>query len=227
MTLVDRIAMLVASDLYVVITEDFCAGRSPVEVLSEALRAGVSMVQLREKDLTDREFYRRALEFRERCSAKNALLILNDRIDIALASGADGVHLGQDDLPIQAARSLAPHLIIGASSHSLREAVSAQKAGASYVNIGPIFATQTKAHAGGALGPEVIEAIAPHLEVPWTVMGGIKVSNVDLVVERGAKHVAVVTSVTAADDVAAACAALRKKILDRPTSGGELLTSGL
>lgn len=212
MTLADRMAIFAASDLYVVITEDFCAGRSPVKVLSEALQAGVRVVQLREKHLTDKEFYSRALQFRELCSAKNALLVLNDRIDIALATDADGVHLGQDDLPIQAARSLAPELIIGGSSHSLREAVSAQEAGASYVNIGPIFATQTKAHTGIALGPGAIKAITPHLVVPWTVMGGIKASNVDLVLERGAKHVAVVTAVTAADDVALACAELREKI---------------
>lgn len=215
MTLKDRMALFAAGDLYVVISEDFCAGRSPIKVLSQVLRAGVSLVQLREKFSTDEELYWRALQFRELCSAMNALFILNDRIDIALATGADGVHLGQDDLPVETVRSLAPELIIGASSHSLQEAVSAQEAGASYVNIGPIFATQTKAHSGGALGPEAIEAITPHLVVPWTVMGGIKASNVDQVLERGAKQVAVVTAVTAADDVSAACAVLREKILDR------------
>jgi thiamine-phosphate pyrophosphorylase len=215
MKLEQRIGAFAASDLYVVITEAFCGKRSPIEVLARTLDAGVRLVQLREKHLSDRDLYQRALKFRELTAEKNALLILDDRVDIALGTGADGVHLGQEDFPIDAARRLAPELIIGCSTHSLQEAVSAQKAGASYVNIGPIFSTQTKAHANGALGPEAIEAIAPHLEIPWSVMGGIKPSNIDLVLERGARLVAVVTAVTAADDVGAACAVLRKKITDR------------
>ena len=116
------------------------------------------------------------------------MLIVDDRIDIALAAGADGVHLGRDDLPIERARSLAPELIIGGSTHSLDEALSAQAAGASYVNVGPIFATQTKATSTGALGPGVIDVIAPHLTIPWTVMGGIKTNNVELVLAGGAKR---------------------------------------
>jgi thiamine-phosphate pyrophosphorylase len=216
MTLQERMAALGAADLYVVITEEFCAGRSPVEVLARALDAGVRLVQLREKHLIDKDLYRRALKFRELTAEKNALLILDDRIDIALAAGADGVHLGQDDFPVEASRKLAPQLIIGCSTHSVEEAVSAQNAGANYVNIGPIFSTQTKSHANGALGPAGISTIAPHVAIPWSVMGGIKASNIDLVLERGAKLVAVVTAVTAADDVGAACAVLRKKITDRP-----------
>ncbi len=106
---------------------------------------------------------------------------------------------------------MAPELLVGCSAHWLDEAVSAQNAGASDLNIGPIFSTQTKSHASGALGSDAIEAIAPHLAIPWTVMGGIKRSNIDLVLERGAKLVAVVTAVTAADDVKAACVAIRER----------------
>ena len=201
------------SDLYVVITEQFCAGRSPLDVLDAVLDAGVSLIQFREKDLDDADLYRRCIEFRERTRTAGALLIVDDRLDIALAVGADGVHLGQTDLPIDAAGRIAPDLIIGASSHSLAEAVAAQNAGASYVNIGPIFPTQTKAVATGAVGPEMIDAIAPHLTIPFTCMGGIKLDNIDQVLERGACHVAVVTAVTAALDVRAAAAALRQAIL--------------
>jgi thiamine-phosphate pyrophosphorylase len=213
MKLTQRMALFADTDLYVVITEEFCAGRPSLDVLSRALEAGVRLVQLREKTMADKALFQMALKFQELCSANNALLIIDDRVDIALASGADGVHLGQDDLPIEAARNLAPELIIGGSTHSLEEAAEAQTAGASYVNIGPIFATQTKATSVGALGPQIIDVIAPHLTIPWTVMGGIKASNIDLVLERGAKRAAVVTAVTAADDVCAACAALREKIL--------------
>jgi thiamine-phosphate pyrophosphorylase len=209
MTLKERMALFESADLYVVITQAFCAGRPAVEILVSVLEAGVRMVQLREKDMNDRALYDLSLRFRELTNRHNALLLINDRIDIALATGADGVHLGQEDFPVDAARSLAPEMIIGCSTHSVSEAVSAQGAGASYVNIGPIFSTQTKSGTVPALGPGVIDAVKPHLAIPWTVMGGIKVSNIAQVVKRGARRVAVVTAVTAADDVSAACVALR------------------
>ncbi|MDI6852622.1 MAG: thiamine phosphate synthase [Deltaproteobacteria bacterium] len=208
MTLAERLALFDRADLYVVITEKLCAGRSGLDILEKVLAAGVRLVQLREKDMGGRELYERALAFRQKTEAAGALLIINDRLDIALAAAADGVHLGQDDLPVAAARRLAPDLIIGASTHSLEEALAAQDAGAGYVNIGPVFATLTKEGAV-PLGPEVIEHIAPHLKIPWTTMGGIKASNIGQVVCRGARHPAVITAVTAAPDPAAAARELR------------------
>jgi thiamine-phosphate pyrophosphorylase len=154
MTHAERLAAFAATDLYVVITEAFCAGRTALEVLDRALAAGVRLVQMREKDWDGRRLYLQAVEFRRLTAAAGALFIVNDRVDVALAAGADGVHLGQEDLPVGAVRQIAPHLIIGASTHSLDEALAAQDAGASYVNIGPIFATQTKATPHGPLGPE-------------------------------------------------------------------------
>ena len=211
MTHAERLRVFHQADLYVVITEALCAGRSAVEILDMTLAAGVRLVQLREKDLNGRALFELALEFRRRTEAAGALLIINDRLDIALAAGADGVHLGQDDLPVSAARSLGSELIIGASTHSLEEALAAQDAGASYVNIGPIFATLTKEGAT-PLGPEMIDRIAPKLRLPWTTMGGIKKTNIDQVVSRGAKHPAVITAVTAAPDPTAAARELRQKI---------------
>jgi thiamine-phosphate pyrophosphorylase len=213
MDLAARMMQFRETDLYVVITESFCAGRSSLDVLDAGLDAGVRLVQFREKDLDGGELYRRCLAFRERTRAADALLIVDDRVDIALAVDADGVHLGQSDLPIPVARRLAPELILGASSHNLAEAIAAQEAGASYVNIGPIFATQTKSVPTGAVGPGMIETIAPHLKIPFTCMGGIKVANIHEVVQRGARHIAVVTAVTAAEDVHAAASALRNAIV--------------
>jgi len=207
-----RLAAFDKADLYVAITEAFCAGRTALEVLDETLAAGVRIVQLREKDLDGRRLYELARAFRRRTAAAGALLIVNDRVDIALAAGADGVHLGQDDLPVAVARRLAPELIIGASTHSLEEALAAQDAAASYVNLGPIFATATKP-AATPLGVEAIEFIAPRLRIPWTTMGGINASNIIQVVSRGARHPAVMSAVTAAADVTAAARALREAIL--------------
>lgn len=212
MHLARRLAAFQQADLYVVITEAFCAGRTSLEVLDQVLAAGVSIVQLREKDLEDRGLYELALAYRRRTAAAGALLIIDDRLDIALAAGADGVHLGQTDLPVAAARRLAPDLLIGASTHSLKEALTAQEAGASYVNIGPIFPTATKPDAV-FLGVEAIPRIVPHLRIPWTTMGGINQGNIAQVVAQGARHPAVMSAVTAAADVTAAARALREAII--------------
>ena len=207
-----RIARFREADLYVVITEQFCAGRSALEVLESVLDAGVRLVQFREKDTDDAEMYRRCAAFRERTRAAGTLLIVDDRVDLALAVDADGVHLGQTDLPTTVARHIAPDLIIGASTHDLDEALDAQQAGADYINIGPIFSTQTKSGPAGAVGPGMIEIIAPHLRAPFTCMGGIKIENIHQVLSRGARHIAVVTAVTAAPDVRAAALELRDAI---------------
>jgi len=212
MDLARRLTAFAQADLYVVITEAFCAGRKSLEVLDKVLAAGVRIVQLREKDMAGRPLYELAVEFRRRTQAAGALLIVDDRTDIALAAGADGVHLGQTDLPVAAAQEIAPELIIGASSHSLAEAVAAANAGAGYVNIGPIFPTPTKP-AAVPLGVEALKRIAPHLKIPWSTMGGINQGNIGQVVAQGARHPAVMSAVTAAKDVTAAAAALRKVII--------------
>ena len=200
------------SDLYVVITESFCAGRSAMEILAQCMTAGVKLVQLREKNLNDRELLALARAYRDATREAGALFIMNDRLDIALAAQADGIHLGQNDMPIADARRIAPYLIIGASSHSLEEALGTQEAGADYVNIGPIFATQTKDVKTGTVGPELISEITPQLHIPFTCMGGIKSENMNVVLEQGAQILAVVTAVTAAADPRAAATALQQQI---------------
>lgn len=212
MDLGSRMALFDQAGLYVVITEEYCGGRSGLSVLDAVLEAGVKVVQFREKGPDGGDLYRRCVAFRERTRAAGALLIVDDRLDIAMAADADGVHLGQNDLPVAAARALAPELIVGASSHNLAEALAAQEEGASYVNIGPIFATATKSAPTGPLGPEMIEEIRPYLIVPFTCMGGIKENNIHEVVARGARHVAVVTAVTQAEDVRLAAERLQRAI---------------
>ena len=208
----DRMLRFDAADLYVVITEEFCAGRNCLDVLDAVLEAGVTLIQFREKDWDDEKLYRVGLEYRQRTADAGALLIMNNRIDIAQAIDADGVHLGQGDLPIPVARTLAPELILGASTHTLDQAQTAQTEGASYYNIGPIYPTQTKALSMDVLGPETIDLIAPHIDLPFTCMGGIKPHNLDDLLQRGAKHPAVVTAVTAQDDICATARALRAQI---------------
>ena len=199
-------------DLYPVTCERLSAGRSNLDVLDAAIRGGAKIIQLREKELSTGDLYRMALAFRKATADAGMLLIINDRVDIALAVEADGVHLGQEDLPLSAARRIAPELLIGISTHSREEALQAQSEGADYVNIGPIFPTRTKEGVTRFLGPEAIPGIAAGLEIPFTVMGGIGGANIEKVVAAGARRVAVVTAVTMADDMAGAVASLRETI---------------
>ena len=199
-------------DIYPVTCERLSNGRTDLEVLAGLISGGARIVQLREKDLGEGDFFRLAELFRERTAKAGMLLIINDRVDVALAVGADGVHLGQEDLPVPAARRIAPELLIGASTHNLREALRAQEEGADYVNIGPIFSTGTKEGVKEFLGPEAISRIAPHLEIPFSVMGGINRSNIKRVLDAGARKIAVVTALTQAPDVSEAVQSFRKMI---------------
>ncbi len=197
-------------DIYPVTCSRLSNGRTDLEVLEALIEGGARIVQLREKELCERDFFLLAEKFREITAKAGMLLIINDRVDVALAVGADGVHLGQDDLPLRAARSLAPGLLLGVSSHNGREALRAQAEGADYVNIGPIFPTGTKEGLTGFLGPEAILGIAPLLRIPWTVMGGIKEANLGRLLAVGARKVAVVTAFTQAPRISLAVRAFRE-----------------
>lgn len=191
--------------LYPVITEAFCKGRSSLEVLKAVAAGGARIVQLREKIgegasyPTRRAVYELAKEYRKITADNNMILIINDFVDIALAVGADGVHLGQDDLPCAACRKIAPDLLIGVSTHSDEEIRRAEKDGASYINIGPIYATQTKVLGMKPLGLSYLKEARTSLH--FSVMGGIKKDKIPELTACGAKNIAMVTEVTMADDI--------------------------
>jgi len=208
----ERKSLFETIDIYPVTCERLSNGRSDLEVLDGLIEGGARIVQLREKNLCEKDFFRLAEKFRKRTAEAGMLLIINDRVDVAIAVGADGVHLGQEDFPVPAAGKIAPGLLVGASSHSLQEAVQAQEEGADYVNIGPIFPTETKEDAGRFPGPDAIARIAPKLRIPFTVMGGIKESNIGQVLAMGVKRVAVVTAITQAPDIAEAVKRFRRMI---------------
>lgn len=215
----ERLEVFSKIDLYPVTDSSQSLGRSNYDVLEGLIAGGAGIVQLRDKNSNKKELHLMARRFRERTEQAGMLLIINDHIDIALAVGADGVHLGQDDLPLDAARAIAPDLLIGISTHSLEQALEAQQGGADYINIGPIFPTGTKETPMAPLGPEAISGIRPHLAIPFTVMGGINRGNIALVLEAGARRVAVVTAVTKARDVAEEVRHLRRLIGPAGRSG--------
>ena len=137
--------------------------------------------------------------------------MVDDRIDIALAAGADGVHLGQDDMPLEEARKIAPELFIGNSTHNLEEALAAYEKGADCINIGPIYPTQTKQVNCGAVGLEMIREVTSKVDLPFSVMGGIKKERFGELLSSGAQLLAMVTEITTAPDVGAKVRELREE----------------
>ncbi len=173
------------------------------------------MIQLREKDQSDRDLWQLAVEMRELAREHGACLIVNDRIDIALAAGADGVHLGSDDVPIDAARrAMGADAIIGASVACPAEAEAAEGQGASYVSVGSVFATTSKPDAGEAIGISRIGAVKHATRLPVIAIGGISSENVGAVIRGGADGVAVLSAVAEAGDMAAATSELRRLICE-------------
>ena len=208
----ERMSRFVKAGLYVVTSQEMSAGRTTEQIITAILSAGVKLIQLREKSISKKQLFELAGRVRVMTQEAGALLIINDHLDVALAVGADGVHLGQDDLPISAALKLAPDLIIGASSHSVEEAMIAEKEGASYVNIGPVYPTGTKKWTSEYLGPASISKISAHIHIPFTVMGGIKMEHIAELKVAGARTMAVVTAVTAVADPAEAARAMIARI---------------
>ncbi|VAX24366.1 Thiamin-phosphate pyrophosphorylase [hydrothermal vent metagenome] len=191
-------------DLYPVTGRSYYKDRSDEEVIAQLAKGGAKIVQLREKNISDRKLYELALLYRKETSRYGMLLIINDRADIAKAVEADGVHLGRDDMPIETARKiLGPDTIIGASSHNVEQALEAEREGATYVNIGPLFTTPTKPGAR-TIGLEPVRETLGQLSIPLSVMGGIVEMNLMDTLSTGVRHIGMVTAVFGQDDIAAA-----------------------
>jgi len=192
--------------LYVVLDRTAARGRDLVELLALALAGGSRMIQLREKEWPSGRVLPLAEKLREACTAAGATFIVNDRVDLALAVVADGVHLGQDDLPARAARPLLrPGMILGISTHSVEQARAAQADGADYVAVGSMFATTSKADFQ-LVGPDLMRKLRGEIRVPLVGIGGITPDNVSEVIQAGADGVAVISAVCAAADPKAAAA---------------------
>jgi len=196
--------------LYFVADANCAVGRDLVSLVKEAVRGGVTMVQIRAKGLETREFLELATRMASALKRRSVPLIINDRVDIAMACGADGVHLGQDDMPPDAARKLLGRVkIIGVSANTLKEAREAERLGADYVGLGPIFATTTKDTDLPVLGREGIRRILEKIGIPIVAIGGINAGNAADVMKAGAAGVAVVSAILGAPDVRLAAAELK------------------
>jgi thiamine-phosphate pyrophosphorylase len=188
-------------------------GRSHLEIAEAAIRGGATAVQLRMKDAPAGAIVETARRIGARCREAGVAFIVNDRVDVALASEADGAHVGQDDLPAAAARALlgaAPFL--GVSAATAGEARTAARDGADYLGVGAVYATATKADAGAAVGLARIREVAASCDLPVVGIGGITVGTAAAVIRAGAAGVAVITAVTMAEDMAEATRLLRREV---------------
>ena len=191
------------SRLYAILDPDQTGDRPLASVLDAMLAGGVSVLQLRVKDRPADEFLRLALTARERTSRAGCLFIVNDRVDIALAAGADGVHLGQEDLPLEAARPLVGKRLIGVSTHSLEQAEEAERGGADYIGFGPMFPTRTKETGYETRGLSMLASVRRRVSLPIVAIGGITAENVMQTWSNGADAAAMISYLTRGGDAAA------------------------
>ena len=185
--------------LYLVTDRSLSCGRSLEYIVEEAVKGGVTMVQLREKECSTREFYELGIRLKVILSAYGIPLIINDRLDIAMAIDADGLHFGQNDLPWKEARRLiGPDKILGLSIETIEQAKAANEMDIDYIGISPVFATPTKTDTFQPFGIEGLKAVSQICRHPGVAIGGINIDNARLIMESGASGIAVVSSISSA-----------------------------
>lgn len=199
--------------LYLVTDKNLSKGRSNLKVVEAAARGGITCVQFRDKEIDDRIFLAEAKELKRLLTAFSLPLIINDRVEIAGEVGAQGLHLGQGDMPISMARRiLGSSITIGVSAESLEDAVRAEQDGADYIGVSPVFPTNTKKDIGAPLGLEGIKEIRRRVKIPLVGIGGINLGNAAQVIQAGADGIAVVSAIVSSTSPEEASRALLQKV---------------
>ncbi|MFY1110611.1 MAG: thiamine phosphate synthase [Methanosarcinaceae archaeon] len=187
-------------DFYLVTDSDL-SRKGTLSDVGDAVESGCKIIQYREKNKNTKEMINEASEIKKICR-DNAIFLVNDRIDVALAAGADGVHIGQDDMPIDIARKLlGAEKIIGLTVHNRDEAIEAEQKGADYVGLGPIFDTSTKKDAGKGIGSDRIREVKNAIKIPVVAIGGINKENCRNVIESGADSLVAISAIVCSEDV--------------------------
>lgn len=195
---------------------DVRRGRDPMREVRAALATGRCAVQVRAKEYSDRDVFDLTLRLLEMSAATGSLVLVNDRVDVALAAGADGVHLGVTDLPVERVREVVPRgFLVGVTARDVAAARRAEAAGADYLGVGPAYATTTKEGLPDPLGPEGVAAVAAATDLPVIAVGGVDASRVPRLLAAGAHGVAVVGALSSAEDPAVEAAALAAAVWDR------------
>ncbi len=205
--------MVIHGGLYIITGEEFSRGRSYTEVIQACISGGATAVQLREKHWPASWLVEAGRKLRRITQEAGVLFIVNDRVDVAMAVEADGVHIGQQDIPLELVRKIVgPHMVVGVSAGTPEEARAAEKDGASYIGVGPVFPTQTKKDARSPRGLRLLEEIRRATSLPIYAIGGIQIHNVASVIQAGADGAAVISAVVGADDVTGAVRAFVTEI---------------
>lgn len=200
-------------DLYIITDQRISHGKSHLEVAEAALAGGATVIQFRDKEMKDSEAVVACREIYKLTKKKGVSFIVNDRVEVAKAVDADGVHLGQEDMSFSSARKiLGKEKIIGISVETVEQALKAVEGGADYLGIGPIYPTATKPDAGKALGIARLKEIRESVNIPIVTIGGINENNLEEVLRAGADGVAVISAVVSAPDITEACRKLKNKI---------------
>jgi len=206
------------TDIYCLTAESLSCGRSNLAVVDEMIQAGIKIIQYREKEKPFGEKYQECMKIREMTLANDVTFIINDHVDLALMTQADGVHIGQTDYPVEAVRALTgDDFIIGISTHAPEEALRAQDSGADYIGVGPIYKTNTKKDVCDPVGHTYLEFAVKNISIPFVTIGGIKEHNLHEVVGRGATCVGIVSEITGADNIGEKIQTIRNKIKDCQT----------
>lgn len=201
------------TDIYCITAEEYSRGRTNIEVVAQMIEAGIKIIQYREKDKKLIDKYRECVQIREMTQKAGVTFIVNDHIDLAMMVGADGVHIGQDDLPVEKVRELVgERMIIGVSTHSPEQAQKAVAGGADYIGVGPIYRTFTKKDVCQPVGLEYLKYVVKNIDIPFVAIGGIKEHNVLEVKKAGAKCIAMVSEIVGADDIKAKIESIRKRL---------------
>jgi len=198
--------------LYCFSPGDFLMGGDPVEMIAAQIRGGADLIQLREKNMPKKGALELGFAIRSLTTQQGIPFIVNDDLDLAMILEADGVHLGQDDIPIKYARPLLKDKIIGISTHSLSQAREAIRGGADYIGLGPVFETKTKTKADPVVGIDLILKVQELSPVPVIAIGGLGESNIGLLVNRGIKRAAVISDIFSSTDIEAKTRALKQKL---------------
>lgn len=201
------------TDLYCITAEKCSNGRNNIQVVKELLKAGIKVIQYREKKKNMRDKYQECQQIRRLTKDYRATLIVNDQLDLAMAVEADGIHIGQQDLPIEVVRDLVDDdMLIGLSTHSLEQAEDAVKKGVDYIGVGPVFSTSTKENTSNPIGLEYLKYVVDKINIPIVAIGGIKEDNIFAVAETGVDCICLISDIVGADEIGKKIRSLRKQL---------------
>ena len=208
---------IIPAGIYGIVTEKFSRGRNNVSVVKEMISGGIRVIQYREKhdSRSFRAMYEECLAIRRLTRQSGVIFIVNDYVELALLADADGVHLGQEDLPVADVRRLVGSKIIGLSTHNPEQARAALASGVDYIGAGPIFATRTKENVCAPVGLEYLDHVIRNLPLPVVAIGGIKKHNIGQVLDQGARSVCLVTEILEAGNIAGMVRQLNEQTVSR------------